>query len=481
MTDELARLDATATADLVRSGEMSALEIVDAAIARIEKLDPELNAVILPLFEQAREAAAGNLPDGPFRGVPFLLKDLDVTWKGRPFHGGMQVLKQAGYIATQSSYLVEKYLEAGLVVLGKTNTPELGLAVTTEPQSYGPSRNPWNPDHSTGGSSGGSAAAVACGMVPVAHAADGGGSIRIPASECGLVGLKPSRGRLSMGPQYGEYWAGFVISHVVTRSVRDSAGVLDAVAGPMPGDPYCAPPPLRPYRDEVGTDPGHLRIGLMPGAPEGGAECHAECSAAVESAGQLLESLGHDVELAHPTPLDEHARVQSGFGTLVACWTAKALAYWGREVGRDLQEPDVDAGTWMLAKVGEKIAAPAYLEALEDLHAWSRQAASWWAGGFDLLITPTLAIPPPRLGELSGTPEDPLAGTRKVAEVAPYTVPFNITGQPAVSLPLAWSHAGLPIGVQFVAAAHREDLLFRIASQLESAQPWCERRPALFG
>jgi amidase len=485
MADELAALDATATAQLVRSGELSAAEVVDAAIARIEKLDPKLNAVIIPLFEQAREVAAGELPDGPFRGVPFLLKDLDVTFRGRPFHGGMRVLKEAGYVAKQTSHVVEKFLAAGLVVLGKTNTPELGLAVTTEPQSYGPSCNPWSPDYSTGGSSGGSAAAVASGMVPVAHAADGGGSIRIPASECGLVGLKPSRGRVSLGPEYGEYWAGFVISHVVSRSLRDSAGLLDSVAGPMPGDPYCAAPPLRPYADEIGADPGRLRVGLMPVTPEGAPECHPECSAAVESAGHLLESLGHAVELAHPPALDEYALVQSGFGALVACWTAKGLAYWSREFGRELQESDVESATWLLAKMGQEVTAQSYLEGLEGLHAWSRRVATWWLGGpahgFDLLVTPTIAIPPPRLGEISATPEDPTAGMQKLMEITPYTIPFNITGQPAISLPLAYSRAGLPIGVQLIAAANREDLLFRVASQLESAQPWEQSRPALFG
>ena len=481
MTDELAKLDATATAELIRSRELSALEVVDAAIGRIEKLDPTLNAVIIPLFEEARHAAAGKLPDGPFRGVPFLLKDLDVSFEGRPFHAGMRALERANYVSTQNSYLVDKFLEAGLLVLGKTNTPELGLAVTTEPRSYGPCHNPWNPDYSTGGSSGGSAAAVASGMVPAAHASDGGGSIRIPASECGLVGLKPSRGRLSMGPEYGEYWAGFVTSHVVTRSLRDSAGILDAVAGPMPGDPYCAPPPPGPYAAEIGADPGRLRVGLMPVSAQGAPACHPECSAAVESAGRLLEALGHDVEVAYPAALDEYARVQGGFGPLVGCWTAKGLAHWGRELGRPLQESDVEPDTWLLAKMGESITAQAYIETLEDLHAWSRQAASWWASGFDLLVTPTIAIPPPRLGELLGTPENPTAGMQKLAEVTPYTIPFNITGQPAISLPLAWGRAGLPIGVQFVAAAHREDLLFRVASQLESAQPWCERRPGVFG
>ena len=254
MSDDLATLDATAAAELVRSGSVSPLELVDEAIARIESTNGQLNAVITPLFEKARDAAASELPDGPFRGVPFLLKDLDVLSQGDPFHGGMRFLKQAGYVPDHSSYLVEKFRRAGLVTLGKTNTPELGLHVTTEPEAYGPSRNPWNPAHSTGGSSGGSAAAVASGMVPAAHASDGGGSIRVPASECGLVGLKPSRGRISLGPDYGEYWQGLVTSHVVCRSVRDTAGLLDVAAGAMPGDPYVAPPPLRPFTQEVSAE-----------------------------------------------------------------------------------------------------------------------------------------------------------------------------------------------------------------------------------
>src|SRR5262245_20390669 len=253
MADDLAWLDATAQAALVRRGELSARELVDAAIARVERLNPELNAVILPLFDKARRQAAGPVPQGPFAGVPFLLKDLDVTSAGDPLHCGMQFLRDLRWMGEQDSYLVEKFRTAGFICIGKTNTPELGLSVTTEPVAYGPSRNPWNVAHSTGGSSGGSAAAVAAGMVPVATASDGGGSIRIPASECGLVGLKPSRGRISLGPHNGEYWHGLVISHVVSRSVRDTAAILDAVSDAMPGDPYIAPPPTRSFDSEVGV------------------------------------------------------------------------------------------------------------------------------------------------------------------------------------------------------------------------------------
>jgi len=478
MKDELAALDATATAELVRRKEVTPLELVDAAIARIEATNPILNAVITPLFEKARAAAAAELPDGPFRGVPFLLKDLDAPASGDPFHCGMGFLKRAGYAAEQSSYLVEKFLRAGLVTLGKTNTPELGLNVTTEPVAYGPSRNPWNPEHSTGGSSGGSAAAVAAGMVPVAHASDGGGSIRIPASECGLVGLKPSRGRVSLGPEYGEYWHGLVTSHVVSRSVRDSAALLDAVAGRMPGDPYTAPPPRRPFADEVGADPGRLRIGLMAASPRGAPAIDTACAAAVEATGTLLESLGHRVSLAHPEALDEHVRLREGFSVILACWTAKALAQWGRVVGRPVREADVEPGTWEFARQGETIPATQYLAAVEDLHAWTRRVAAWWADGFDLLVTPTIAAPPPRIGELAAGAGDDV--TEKIFALIPFTAQFNVTGQPAVSLPLAWSGDGLPIGVQFVADADREDVLIRIAAQLEKVQPWAAQRPPVF-
>ena len=480
MDDELATLDATASAELVSRGEVSPAELVDAAIERIEKLNGDLNAVITPLYEKARAAAAAGLPDGPFRGVPFLLKDLDTLSAGDPFHAGMKLLKRAGHIAGHSSHLVEKFHAAGLVTLGKTNTPELGLDITTEPEAYGPSCNPWNPEHSTGGSSGGSAAAVASGMVPFAHASDGGGSIRIPASECGLVGLKPSRGRISLGPEYGEYWHGLVVSHVVSRSVRDSAGVLDAISGAMPGDPYTAPPPARPYAEEVGADPGRLHIGLMPEAPEGASSVHADCAAAIERTGRLLESLGHRVDVAHPDALDEHGVVLGGFSTLVCCWTAKALDHWGEVVGRPVAEDDVEAPTWQLAQVGRSISGMQYLGAVEELHAWSRRMARWWEDGFDLLVTPTIAAPPPRIGELAAAPDDPAIGTSKAFELIPFTTQFNVTGQPAVSLPLAWSSAGLPIGVQLVAAYAGEDLLIRLASQLERAQPWSDRRPRVF-
>jgi len=480
MTRDFAELDATATAALVREGSVSPSELVDAAITRIEHANGDLNAVITPLFEKAKAAAAGPLPDGPFRGVPFLLKDLDAASAGDPFHCGMAFLKKAGYVPDRSSYLVEKFESAGLVTLGKTNTPELGLQVTTEPDAYGPSRNPWDTARSTGGSSGGSAAAVASGMVPVAHASDGGGSIRVPASECGLVGLKPSRGRISLGPESGDFWHGLVTSHVLTRSVRDTAQMLDVVAGAMPGDPYTAPPPARPYAAQPETECEKLRVGLMQRAPNGAPDCSPECVAAVETTGRLLEELGHDVAIAHPAALDEHFVMVGGFSAIVSSWTAKSLHDWGEVIGRPVREEDVEAGTWHVAQQGEAVGAAEYLAAVDRLQAWSRRMASWWADDFDILVTPTIALPPPRLGTVLADATGDDAARNTIFGLISFTPQFNITGQPALSLPLEWSDDGLPLGVQFIAANYREDLLIRLAAQIERAQPWAERRPPIW-
>jgi amidase len=479
MTAELSTLDATAQAELVRRREVTPLQLVDAAIARIEALNPQLNAVIIPLFERARAAAARELPPGAFRGVPFLLKDLDVFSAGDPFHAGMRCLRDRRWVAPHDSYLVEKFRAAGFVIVGKTNTPELGLNVTTEPEAYGPSRNPWNPAHSTGGSSGGSAAAVAAGMVSAAHASDGGGSIRIPASECGLVGLKPSRGRVSLGPEHGEYWHGLVISHAVTRSVRDTAAILDAVAGPMPGDPYTAPPPVRPFTDEVGVPPGRLRIGLLTHVPSGASTLHPDCVTAARETGQLLASLGHRVDEAYPAALGEQDAMATHFVTLISSWVAAALDAFAEQTKRAIGPDDVEPITWVFAQMGRAVSAPRYIATIDALHAYSRRMASWWASGFDLLLTPTLGEPPPAIGALVPPRNDPMAGMAKSLGLIPFTPPFNVTGQPAISLPLHWNAEGLPIGVQLVAAYGREDLLIRVAAQLEEARPWVGRRPAV--
>ncbi len=479
MTDELARLDATAQAELIRRGDATPLELVDAAIARIERVNPALNAVITPLFEKARaRVKAGDVADGPFRGVPILLKDLLAYTEGDPYHMGARPLRDAGFVAPHDAHLARKFREAGFVVVGRTNTPELGTLPTTEPVAYGPSRNPWDTSRSTGGSSGGSAAAVASGMVAVAHANDGGGSIRIPASECGVVGLRPSRGRTSLGPDFGHALGGLVAEGVVTRSVRDTAAVLDAIAGAMPGDPYTAPPPARPYRTEVGAEPGRLRIGILTRPPGELFQTHPDCVAATTAVGRLLESLGHTVEPSHPAAMDE-PDVGRHFTTMYAVGTAHMLRILGMLVGREIGPDDVDPLNWQLAEMGRAVTAVDYLETEGWLHGYTRRMAAWWADGFDVLLTPTLPEPPPPLGTFDPHTGDPVTAGMKAAQFAAFTSPFNMTGQPAISLPLGTSAAGLPIGIQLAAAYGREDLLLRLAAQLEQAAPWAPRRPGV--
>jgi amidase len=478
MADELSLLDATAQADLVRRGELKPIELVEAAIERIERIDPELGAVIARRFDLARaEAASSELPEGPFRGVPFLLKDLGAYLAGDPVHCGMAFLKRHGWRESGEAYFAAKARRAGLISLGRTNTPELGFAVTTEPVAYGTTRNPWKPDHSSGGSSGGSAAAVAAGLVAAAHASDGGGSIRVPASHCGLVGLKPTRGRCSFGPGLGERWAGFSVEGVVTRSVRDTAALLDVLSGPMPGDPYSAAPPARPFAAEVAADPGRLRIGVMRSAPRDLAT-HPDCVAAVTGAERLLASVGHALEESSPQALEDPDLLKN-FVAVVGCSVARALDAWGEKVGQPIVEGDVEAPTWNVAQLGRTTTAAQYIGAVEFNHALSRRIASWWEGGFDLLLTPTCAAPPPPLGHFVPDPDNPLASAARVIPFSTFTAPFNISGQPGISLPLHWNDQGLPVGIQLVAAYGREDLLIRVAAQLERAQPWADRLPPL--
>jgi amidase len=478
MADDLSLLDATAQADLVRGGEVKPIELVEAAIERIERIDPELGAVIARRFDLARaEAASSELPEGPFRGVPFLLKDLGAYLAGDPVHCGMAFLKRHDWRESGEAYFAAKARCAGLISLGRTNTPELGFAVTTEPAAYGPTRNPWKPDHSSGGSSGGSAAAVAAGLVAAAHGSDGGGSIRVPASHCGLVGLKPTRGRCSFGPGLGERWAGFSVEGVLTRSVRDTAALLDVLSGPMPGDPYAAPPPARPFAAEVAADPGRLRIGVMRSAPRDLAT-HPDCVAAATGAARLLASAGHALEESSPQALQDPDLLKN-FLVVVGSSIARALDAWGQKVGQPIVEGDLEAPTWNVAELGRTYTAAHYIGAIEFNHAISRRIASWWEGGFDLLLTPTCAAPPPPLGHFVPDPDNPLASAARVLSFSTFTAPFNITGQPGISLPLHWNDQGLPVGVQLVAAYGREDLLIRVAAQLERAQPWADRLPPL--
>jgi amidase len=472
VTEDIAWLDATGQAELVRRDEVSPAELVDEAIARIEKLNPQLNAVIHELFDRARAEAAGDLPEGPFRGVPFLLKDLGAELAGTPFNEGMDF--SGDYTSPVTQELTRRYIQAGFVICGKTNTPELGILPTAEPRRFGASRNPWNTERSTGGSSGGSAAAVASGMVPAAHANDGGGSIRIPASCCGLVGLKPTRGRNSLAPNYGDLLGGLVCEHVVTRSVRDSAAILDATAGPVPGDPYWAPPRRGPsFAGAVEVPPPRLRIAVMTASPTG-TDVHPDCVAAAREAATLCESLGHQVVEA-ALAVDGDAFI----GHFINQWAAGnawAVADWEARLGRPATEGDLEPLSWALVELGRSLSAAQYLVAVQGLQKISRQIADYFEG-IDVLLTPTLGEPPAPLGTFDSPPAEPLAGLFRSAAYVPFTPPFNVTGQPGMSLPLHWSDAGLPIGVQFVGRFGDEETLLALAGQLEQAAPWAGRRP----
>ncbi|HEX6522785.1 MAG TPA: amidase [Streptosporangiaceae bacterium] len=479
--DETTWLDATAQADLVRRGEVSPKELAEAAIARIETVNPRLDAVIRTRFDAARLEADGDLPDGPFRGVPILYKDLGCTVAGEVTAFGLGPLRDTTWAVT--SYLAEQFRAAGFVPLGRTNVPELGTTVTTEPRSFLPTRNPWDPARSAGGSSGGSAAAVASGMVPVAHANDGGGSIRIPASECGLVGLKPTRGRVSQGPLIGEAWGGGVADGAVARTVRDAAGVLDVISNRMPGEPYYAPPLPRPLAREAGADPGRLRIGVLdrPGATAAGPGQSStedflddpQCRAAVAGAARLLESFGHHIEQSAPAVMFE-PEFGKHFNTIVAADTEATFQAFEMRLGRPIGEDEIEPRNVSYRRFGRELRVVAYLRSRAWFGVWARRMAAWW-DDYDLLVTPTLGAPPPELGWF--TAAGPQQEGRRVGGFIPYTAQFNMTGQPAITLPLHWTPAGLPVGVQLVAAYGREDVLIQVASQLEQAAPWNDRHP----
>jgi amidase len=458
----------------VRRGEIHPLDLVEAAIARAERVNPALNAIVTPLYDQARAAARGTLPDGPFRGVPFLLKDLVASYAGARMTGGSAFLRD--YVPDHDSELVTRFRRAGLVIIGKTNTPEFGILPTTEPQLFGPCRNPWNTGRIVGGSSGGSAAAVAAGIVPMAHANDGGGSIRIPASCCGLFGMKPTRARTSLGPDFGDIMGGLVVEHAVTRSVRDSAALLDAVSGPYAGDPYCAPPPARPFLEEVGADPGRLRIAFTTIAPSG-ARIDEECVRAVHEAAKLCESLGHHVEEAAPE-IDGTLMVDS-FLRIWRAGTASAVQAMAFLTGRAPSPEMFEPLTWALYEQGRQVSAPAYLMAQTALQGLARQVARFMLS-YDVWLTPTLAEPPLPLGSFEPAPGNPLAGFERAVEFVPFTPICNLSGQPAMSLPLHWTDGGLPVGTHFIGRFGDEATLFRLASQIEAARPWKDRQPPIF-
>ena len=466
------RYDGLGLADLVKTRAVTAKELLIAAVERIEARNPAINAVVDRMYDRAEAAIAAGLPAGPFAGVPYLLKDLGVYYAGTITSAGSVFFRDA--VADHDSEIVARMKRAGLVILGKTNTSEFGLSTSVEPKLFGPTRNPWNVEFSAGGSSGGAAAAVACGMLPIAHATDGGGSIRIPASCCGLFGLKPTRARTPLGPDLGEGWSGASVGHAVTRSVRDSAALLDATAGPDVGDPYWAPPPRGPYLAEVDAAPGRLEIAFTTRAWSGH-PVHPECVAAVSQAAKLCESLGHSVEEASPF-IDEELHNKAR-RVIIGANTRMTLEARGKALGREPKPDDVETFTWAAAESGRELTASDYAGAIRALHQVGRVVGRFFTR-YDLLLTPTMCEPPYKLGVLSMTGNnDPQAYLQALLGTIAFTSLFNTSGNPAMSIPLHWSAQGLPIGVQFAAAFGDEATLFRLAAQLEAAQPWADRRP----
>lgn len=479
MSMNLAELDAVGCADLVARGEVSPVELVQAAIDRVEQVNGQLNAVVHPRFEKAlEEVQAAEGRSGRFHGVPMLIKDLDGVSAGDPYFGGMRFLKELGWTESEDSTLFKLLRQAGFVFIGKTNTPELGTMTTTEPLAMGPTHNPYKLGYSTGGSSGGSAAGVASRMVPLAHGGDGGGSLRVPASECGIVGLKPSRGRVSLGPFEGEGWAGCVARGVMTRTVRDSAAVLDVIARAMPGDPYgpMVAAPADGYEQALRKTPQGLRVGMMLDTPRKQYAVDPEVQQAVKECARLLESLGYRIEQAHPSALESDVMMPN-IAVIIRSWVANALDTWSARIGRPIVEGDVEPINWEYYKIGKELKAVDYVRSLETLHGWSREVEGWWSD-YDLLITPTVCTLPPAHGAFRPT-DDPWDPLHKGAEISALVRPFNITGQPAISVPVAVSSSGLPIGVQIVAAEGREDILLAVAAALEQMLRWDQRVPPI--
>jgi Asp-tRNA(Asn)/Glu-tRNA(Gln) amidotransferase A subunit family amidase len=465
--------DALGLAHLVERGDVIAEELLEAAIERVEARNPAINAVTMKLYDYGRQAIADGLPDGPFRGVPFLIKDLTASIAGVKMTRGSRFFADTPPSPIDSAH-VKRLKRAGLVVFGRTNTCEIGLSLTCEPQLQGPTRNPWNTEHISGGSSGGAAAAVAARMLPLAHASDGFGSIRAPAACCGLVGLKPTRSRNTFAPILGEGLGGCSTEHAVSLSVRDSAALLDATHGPGAGDPYVAPPSARAYLEETRTAPGRLRIAWTSKAPNG-VSIDRECLNLLEQTVQLCAELGHDIEECDPEV--DGGDIVPTFLTLAAANTVVNLATHPTK-GRSAHEDEVERITWLTAKLGEKTSAPDYVSATQTAHRLGRQMATFHSR-WDVLLTPGLASPAVKLGWLDMMMDDVDEYWQRVFRFSPFTVWFNLTGQPAMMLPLGHSHSGLPLAVQLVTPFGDEATLFQLGGQLEAARPWFGRKPVL--
>lgn len=462
--------DAIGLAELIAKGEVRADEVLEAAIARCEARNPALNAVVQELYEHGRDMVSGELPTGPLSGAPYLIKDLGAAIAGTPTTGGSKFM--ADVVPDTDSETVKRLKEAGMAIFGKTNTCEFGMSITCEPQLYGPTKNPWDTDVTPGGSSGGAASAVAARILPAAHASDGFGSIRVPASCCGLVGMKPTRGRNSFSPGLGERMGGIVAEHTVSISVRDHAAILDATAGPAIGDPYFAPPPARPFLDEVSADPGKMRIAFSYGGATG-AKCDAEHCRVLDETLHVLAGLGHDVEEVDP-PISNY-EMQEIFRTLMASNAAQTIRLHPTK-GRLPEDGEVERVVAATAAKGETVTGYDVFLAQGRMHAAGRRMAAFHET-HDILMTPGMGHMPPKLGWLDMMMEDADEYWDRVAAFSPFTVWFNLTGQPAISLPVGTTAEGFPVSVQAVGRYADEASLFRLSGQLELAMPWRDRRP----
>jgi amidase/6-aminohexanoate-cyclic-dimer hydrolase len=468
---EYDRYDGLGLASLVAKKQITPTELLNAVRQRLEAVNPKINAVAHVFFDKAEAQIKRGLPSGPFTGVPFVLKDLGQQLAGTITSNGSRVFKDN--VPDFDSTLVARYKQAGLVIFAKTTSPELGLTTTTESVLFGKTRNPWNLDRTSGGSSGGSSAVVASRIVPMGHGSDGGGSIRIPASCCGLFGLKPTRGRVPLGPTQFEGWNGCSHHHALTISVRDSAALLDASNGIETGSPYFSPPPARPFLKEVGADPGKLRIALAIETPAG-TPLDPECRKAAIEAAKLCESLGHTIEEAH-LPFED-TWMRSAFLAVLRVSIARTLEDGAKALGRPVMEKDVEPVTWVTAEAGRAISSISYSRAIGTMHQVGLAMARFQEK-YDVILSPTLAKPPVQLGVLSLTPNSIADYGRDVSEFGPYTALYNVTGQPSMSVPLHWSPEGLPIGVMFSGRFGEDATLLRLASQLEKARPWVGQRP----
>ena len=470
------RYDGLGLAHLVRRKEVSPLELVEEAIARIERHNPTLNAVVYKAYDEARASAKTKLPDGPFKGVPFLIKDIGMPVKGWPMTDGSRFLRN--HVTSEDSELTRRYRASGVVLVGKTNTPEFGIPGTTEGRHLGICRNPWNPNHSSGGSSGGAASAVASGMVALAHGSDGLGSIRIPSAQCGLVGMKPTQYRNPGGPDDRNRAHGFVVDHVLTRSVRDSAAMLDWTGWPEDDAPYAPMPKARPYMDEIATPPGRLRIGLYTENPRG-VPLHPDVQATFDATAKTLEGLGHDLIVKQNLPIDWRKLYRAQAAVSGAMFAA-SIDSWIEVVGHEPEPDDFEPLAWASYKGAKKLTPSMVGQGLQNLRLISRQILGLWRE-FDVLLTPVTITPAPPIGLLDPVNVEPREFNRRQGEIFGYTPPFNMTGQPSISLPLGMSKDGLPIGMMFTGRYGDEATLYRLAAQLEDAMPWADRKPQVWG